>query len=614
VTTIVEFHDSGCSVFHWESARGVHTLRASLRVPFAAPAPAPEETPATPATPTPAVPGPAAGAPLGDAAAHAANGAALRDALREAGLRVTEALAIVPKSWVTLRVVTLPSSDPTELAEMARFEAERHIPFNVERHIVAHRVMSVEGIEGARVLLAAMDGPVAEQVTATLSAAGIALTGIDVSTVALVNALRHSGLWMPEADPTVACVHIGADGSDIVVLHQGQIIFARSASLGAHRLALEEVAPEGAEGAPASGLTVVGAAVGAHAVVGAAVGAHAVTVVGAAVGAHAVTGAERLAREVRRTLDYAHREFECPPLARVFVSGLESEAAQAILERSLETPIEILDPFASAGSPGAGAEPSAASATAAGDTTASRPITFARSSVTARAPTSARALRVRRADHGPGLGEPGPTFAVGVGALLREFDPSALRVDLVPPAYDQARRKARRRQTWMIAGAAVLMLLAAGFLTTNRVLASRKHYLETLQTELNANHALEKEIKSRQSAVEILAKFTTVEGSALAVLDTVSQWQDLFGPAGQRRLSITDFQYTARRQVRITGYAAEYADLNDFMARMTDSDIFGEVGPPERTAMTEAPNNRGVKVLLFSLPCTLKGSEAAGKK
>lgn len=579
MTTIVEFHDSGCRVFHWEVARGVHTLRASLRVPFTAPAPAPEEAAPTPtlATPSPS----SAGAPLSDATAHAANGAALRQALRDAGLRVTQALAIVPKSWVTLRVVTLPSTEPTELAEMARFEAERHIPFNVERHIVAHRVMSVEGIEGARVLLAAMDGPVAEQVTATLSAAGIALTGIDVSTVAIVNALRHSGLWMTEADPTVAAVHIGTDGSDIVVLHQGQIIFARSASLGAHRLAVEEVASEGAEAAQAEARTAAGAEVVAPAVV-----------------AHAITGAERLAREVRRTLDYAHREFECPPLSRVFVSGLECEAAQAILQRSLETPIEILDPFASAGSLGGGSEPGTASATP-----SARPIPSARTLV-----------RVRLAPNGPGLAEPGPAFAIGVGALLREFDPSALRVDLVPMAYDQARRLARRRQSLMVVGAVVLVLLAAGFLTTNRVLSERKNYLKTLQTELDQNSTLQKEIENRRVAVEILKKFTAVEGSALAVLDTISQWQDLFGPPGARRLSVTDFQYAARNKIRITGYGAAYADLNDFMARLTESGVFGEVGPLERQQQTDAPNNRAVKVLLFSLPCTLKGSEKAAKK
>ncbi len=75
---------------------------------------------------------------------------ALREALATRKIKACRAHVMVPKNYVMARMVTLPSINDDELAGMARFEAERHIPFNAERHVVSHYVLNklVKGLLG----------------------------------------------------------------------------------------------------------------------------------------------------------------------------------------------------------------------------------------------------------------------------------------------------------------------------------------------------------------------------------------------------------------------------------------------------------------------------------
>jgi hypothetical protein len=99
---IIEFQEHSCLLYAWEAEKGTHILRSFLRLPLTRPE------------------GGGPGAPE----CVGANAAALRQAFRAAGLKTREAVVIIPKQWVTLRVVTLPSTEAAELEEMARFEAQ----------------------------------------------------------------------------------------------------------------------------------------------------------------------------------------------------------------------------------------------------------------------------------------------------------------------------------------------------------------------------------------------------------------------------------------------------------------------------------------------------------
>jgi type IV pilus assembly protein PilM len=542
--TIIEFQDAYCRVFHWEQTRNTLVLQHALTVPFSKPATSPSIPSKTERLKTPEGDNKAdLGLELTDSQVQEANGLALRKALRQAGLHVKEALAIVPKHWATLRVVTLPSIAPDELAEMARFEAERHIPFNVERHVIAHRVISSEELQGSRVALAALDRPPATQITATFDAAGLRLTGIDVSTIALVNALLHSGVWDTEAAQTVAHVNVGMTNTDIIILNQGEPIFARSTAVGAEKLAGtgdgDTPAPDPDSRADLDAVPVASDA----------------------------SRYRRIVREVRQTLEYARREFECSDLKTIFLSGPGAElpGLENAFAQSLDTTTQVLDPFAQQADDGP-------------------------------------ALQLGDASNGLDLAP--SAYALAAGALVRQTDAGKLRIDLVPPAYVETHARLRRKKTLTLASLVLVALLIGGLGLTSHILTLRKGLLNQIESQIEAQRARATEIKYRRTVLDILVNNSSQQNSALAVLDTISHWRDLF-TSHQMRVSISSITFSDRDQVKIEGYARSYTELNELVERLSESGHFQSAGI-ERRPMESARNNRKIQVVHFTVICHFK--------
>jgi len=555
---LIEFQDRYCQVFLWQSAKGVYTLKSMRKVPLERPQ---EE----------------------EAAARAlqSNAAALRQALKSAGLNVREALALIPKQWVTLRIVTLPSSDPQELGEMARFEAERHIPFNVERHVISHFILDVAEIEGARVLIAAIDGPPAQDVIGLAAAAGIFLTGLEVSTVAQVNSLRHSGLWDSEKNPTVAHIDIGLSSTDITILHREKPIFARSIALGLDRI-VSALAPEDSAPQPPSAVAAQagGALPPRYAVPEKTRESLLLAMPGGPMasddpepglrGEPSYGGSQqyrawtdRLVQEIRRTHDFARREFECEPLSQVFVSGPGAGLRNltGLLEENLGVAPQPLNPF--------------------GDV-----------------------LKLDRND--PSLTQDPADYVTAAGALLRDVDEDALRINLLPPDYIRRHASRRRRRSLVVSAALVAMLLVCCFMLINQVIANRKRQLEYYQSQIELDKERAREIQYRNTVVRLLKENTSKEESALAILDTISRWEDLFNE-DDMRVALTEFSFVAGDAVRIEGNAREDKDLNEFVTRLEKSGHFRAVRIQDRPT-ERAPYGAG-QIIRYTVNCYFKGEK-----
>jgi len=604
----LEFQDDCCRVYLWAQSRSACTLKAALTVPFqrgdvAAAGEAPEASLAVPA------PGESLGA-QDETFWQRENGQALRKALKDAGLKVEEALAVVPKHWVTLRVVTLPATDPDELNEMARFEAERHIPFNVERHIIAHRVLAKGDLEGSRVLIAAIDGPPIEQVTGTCLAAGLRVTGVEVSTVALVNVLRHSGQWDPAECSTVAFVNVGPANTDILVLHEGEPIFARSMAMGAQRIreslaearlaeahaahpahaaVLDLDEDDGMEGAesyspvPESGSALASGGVQASlfAPDAAPGGTDAVSPTPPAAPVSqarfdvGLLRSNRLIREIRRTLDYANREFDCGNnFGRVFLSGqgVAVPDLAEVFQLMFQTQVTCLDPFAES-------------------------------------QNAASAFRLRCEPSVLAQEPTGAAFALAAGALVREADPESLRIDLVPPAYVEEHAKSRRKQRIIYFAFAMFLALTAGFITAKKVLDDKKSQLAQLEVEIADIKERVNEIKRKQMVVGILRDYTSLDRSPLAILDRISQWTDFFA-ADHPRVCLTSFEYQ-REKVTLEGWTQTYPDLDAFEANLMKAGLFEEVSA--KRDMASPPNTRE-QAVKFTLTCIFKTQAQEKKK
>lgn len=553
---VLEFQENLCRCYDWQPTKGGHVLKRCLTAPLHKPRAEGDET-----------------------AAAQKSGAAIRQALKTAGVKAAEAHAVIPKQWVTLRFVTLPSTDAAEIAEMARFEAEKHIPFNVERHVISHYLLSQEGINGAKVIIAALDGPPAQRVTAICAAAGLRLTSIDVSTLALANVFRQSNPPDPETHPTVAQIHIGQSATDITVFHKGEPIFARSIAQGVEKLlppaedasALEitpeqllqidflEPLPSHSAEAPLSastpsepGLKPATPASEPH-----------------EPPAHAAQNwANRLIREIRQTWDFARREYECDPITLISLSGagchlknliplLQERLGISILELNPSTPQAQIDP-------------------------AAQPF-------------------------------PPSTYAIGAGGLLQTLLDDAPRVNLLPPEYIRKHASFQKRQSFIFSVILTTVFLACVFLYCQQEYNHTQDSLARVEEELRKGEEQEKQINYRKKVVRINEEHSRRKGSALGILDDMSSWDALFKRQNMR-VSILEFEYTAGRNLKLVGHAYTYEDLNNLRTMLEKSGHFTQVSVESQPKdPNKYPAGGNITLIRYTLNCYLEKEKTEEK-
>lgn len=158
----------------------------------------------------------------------------IREALRHHKIQPINPVLVLPKHSATVRSVFLPSTEDAELEEMARFESQKIIPFNVERHVISHAVLTKESISGSRVLISAVDEPILAEPLSILTKAGIDPVCVDVSSLCLVNAWRSDNPDPPQG--LCALVNIGSVHTDISLLNNGVLLTTRSVLFGTRNL------------------------------------------------------------------------------------------------------------------------------------------------------------------------------------------------------------------------------------------------------------------------------------------------------------------------------------------------------------------------------------------
>lgn len=531
---IIEFQENHCEIALWETEKANHTLKVFLRIPLQK-AEAKAET------------------PLAENPAVIANAGAIRQTLRDTGLKIREALVVIPKQWVTLRVVTLPTTEASELADMARFEAQRYIPFNVERHIIAYQVLSVEGIGGTRVILAAIDAPPAEEITAIMEAAGVRISALDVSTTILSNALLASGQWNPGESPTVAHLHIGYGSSDINIHHNGQIIFARSISLGLDKLFIS-ASPEAPEVREITPIMIRGV--------------NLLQPPGDEQASPApAQWANRLMTEIRRTYEFAHREFECEPLTRIFLTGpgASLQGIPTVIQSTLGTEAVELRLF--------------------------------QDRLSMDSETLPQAMHPA-------------SFAIAVGGMLRDHRDSAMPINLLPAAYLKKYLTAQRKKSLVTTAILTAALLAAVIFFLINHAHQRAELIEFYEKGLEVSGERVREIEYRKTVVKILRENTSQKSSALAILNRLSGWNGIFG-GNRMRVSISEFDYNAATGVKLSGWAWEYSDLNDFRMELEKSGHFRKVSTESQPI--ESFPTRPEQVVKFVLNCYFPQKEGSAE-
>jgi type IV pilus assembly protein PilM len=484
-------------------------------------------------------------------------GSALKVMLKKFKIAANGATLSLPKEQATLLHVSLPSTNPEDLKGMARFEAERHIPFNAERHGVGFQALRPDGVGGSEVLLAAADGPIIDRAIESARQAGMRPEGLNVSSACLVNALLHA---QPEIarNKTAALVSIGLQSLDLVFSVQGRIVFSRSVPHGLRGLIRDWSAAGPAANVDLDPMRVAAGAkmidmMDLDHVYGEGEGV-AATQHGAGPGDAARAWSKKLIQEITRSYDFARREMNCPPIEAVVLAGEGAilRNLDKYLFANLNVPVGTLHPVA-----------------------------------------KLKGKRPTRLPFG------GLELAVPFGAAIQGAVKGGYQIDLTPNAHY---RRMDRRRLWRNVGFSGAMAAIAIAMSAMAMVELRRFRAEELAAYTQANREVLREraqkIRDDEDKLDILEAFFSDPAGALRVLDYVGIAD------GNERISLTSVQYVKGETVTVQGHAMQTEDIARLEETMRRSPLFQDAQTTDqRVGRGELPGRPPVYV--FEIQCRI---------
>jgi type IV pilus assembly protein PilM len=160
---------------------------------------------------------------------------AIRSVMERAGVTSKEVVIAVGGRDVIVKKIQIERVKEQQVRELLRWEAEQHVPFDVESVELDHQTLDPKGDSPQMdVLLVAAKRELIENKQRVLEEAGLTAAIVDVESFAL-----HNGFEINHPDAMtgiVGLLNIGHDVTNINVLEEGVPILSRDVAVGTRRL------------------------------------------------------------------------------------------------------------------------------------------------------------------------------------------------------------------------------------------------------------------------------------------------------------------------------------------------------------------------------------------
>ncbi len=159
----------------------------------------------------------------------------VRAVIDSAGIKKADVVAAVGGHDVIIKPIPMDRMSEADAREVIRWEAEQHVPFDMENVQLDFQILDPEGTgPQMRVLLVAAKRELIENRMSLLADAGITPEIIDVDAFAIHNAFQHN---YPEAtNGLVALVNIGHETTQVNMVQNGATILVRDIPFGSRKL------------------------------------------------------------------------------------------------------------------------------------------------------------------------------------------------------------------------------------------------------------------------------------------------------------------------------------------------------------------------------------------
>lgn len=226
---------------------------------------------------------------------------AIRQALDQGRIEAADAVIGMSGGAVIAKRVTLPKMSESELNESIRWEAEQHIPFEIEDVELDFQILRQDGPQLEVMLVAVKKGKVKSYVE-VVQATGRNVAVVDVDVFALETQYAHNS---PGENEVVALVNIGHETTNTNILQGGVNVYARDIFVGGRQYAT--TIAQRFDLAPAEADALVRGKQG--------------QVSWAEIEPVLDLVSQELGQEIQRTLDYFGTTAEHERIQRIFLSG-----------------------------------------------------------------------------------------------------------------------------------------------------------------------------------------------------------------------------------------------------------------------------------------------------
>ncbi|MBM3860786.1 MAG: type IV pilus assembly protein PilM [Verrucomicrobia bacterium] len=150
--------------------------------------------------------------------------AAVRNLLREKGIRSGKVVFCVPGQSVFTRFVKLPPVEESKVLQIIQYEAQQNVPFPIEEVVWDYQLLGATEGGGLEVVLLAIKSDIIEEINTCVEGAGLQTEMVDVAPMALYNAYRYNE---GEQEGCTLMVDIGARTTNLLFIENGRV-FTRS--------------------------------------------------------------------------------------------------------------------------------------------------------------------------------------------------------------------------------------------------------------------------------------------------------------------------------------------------------------------------------------------------
>ncbi len=260
----------------------------------------------------------------------------IRELLQTRKIRQKEAGIAISGHSVIIKKITLPTMTKEELDESIQWEAEQHIPFDINDVNIDVQVLTPQANEQGQmdVLLVAAKKDMINDYVAVVQEAGLTPLIVDVAAFCVENAFE-ANYEVPSAE-TVVLINIGASVININVIASGVSAFTRDISMGGNQFTEEIQKQLNVSYDEAEALKLGGGSA-----------ADADSVVPQEVERVIASVSETLASEIQRSLDFYSATAADSHISKIYLSGGSAKlpSLYKVIENRVGVPVEILNPL-----------------------------------------------------------------------------------------------------------------------------------------------------------------------------------------------------------------------------------------------------------------------------